>query len=52
MLIFQVMPLESALKSINLDIVGFLFGMFSIVIALDIHIGSAKTSSHTYVIWR
>jgi Na+/H+ antiporter NhaD/arsenite permease-like protein len=36
MLIFQVMPLESALKSINLDIVGFRFNMFSIVTALDI----------------
>ena len=36
MLIFQVLPLESALKSINLDVVGFLFGMFSIVTALDL----------------
>jgi len=35
MLVFQVTSLESALKSINLDVIGFLFGMFSIVTALD-----------------
>ncbi|MGA9153864.1 MAG: SLC13 family permease [Candidatus Nitrosopolaris sp.] len=35
MLVFQVITLESALKSINLDVIGFLFGMFSIVTALD-----------------
>lgn len=35
MIIFQVITLESALKSINLDVIGFLFGMFSIVTALD-----------------
>jgi Na+/H+ antiporter NhaD/arsenite permease-like protein len=35
MLAFQVISLESALKSINLDVIGFLFGMFSIVTALD-----------------
>jgi Na+/H+ antiporter NhaD/arsenite permease-like protein len=35
MLIFQIIPLESAFKSINLDVIGFLFGMFSIVTALD-----------------
>ncbi|MGC1932771.1 MAG: SLC13 family permease [Candidatus Nitrosopolaris sp.] len=35
MLVFQVISLESALKSINLDVIGFLFGMFSIVTALD-----------------
>jgi Na+/H+ antiporter NhaD/arsenite permease-like protein len=34
MLAFQVISLESALKSINLDVIGFLFGMFSIVTAL------------------
>jgi len=35
MLVFQVISLEYALKSINLDVIGFLFGMFSIVTALD-----------------
>ena len=35
MLVFQVTSLESALKSINLDVIGILFGMFSIVTALD-----------------
>jgi Na+/H+ antiporter NhaD/arsenite permease-like protein len=35
MLVFQVISLESALRSINLDVIGFLFGMFSIVTALD-----------------
>lgn len=35
MLAFQVISLESALRSINLDVIGFLFGMFSIVTALD-----------------
>ena len=35
MLAFRVISLESALKSINLDVIGFLFGMFSIVTALD-----------------
>ena len=32
---FQVISIESASKSINLDVMGFLFGMFSIVSALD-----------------
>jgi Na+/H+ antiporter NhaD/arsenite permease-like protein len=35
MLALQVISLQSALKSINLDVIGFLFGMFSIVTALD-----------------
>jgi Na+/H+ antiporter NhaD/arsenite permease-like protein len=35
MLVFQVISLESAVKSISLDVIGFLFGMFSIVTALD-----------------
>jgi Na+/H+ antiporter NhaD/arsenite permease-like protein len=35
MLAFQAISLQSALKSINLDVIGFLFGMFSIVTALD-----------------
>jgi Na+/H+ antiporter NhaD/arsenite permease-like protein len=35
MIVFQVIGLESAFKSINLDVIGFLFGMFSIVTALD-----------------
>lgn len=35
MIVFQVIGLESAFKLINLDVIGFLFGMFSIVIALD-----------------
>lgn len=35
MLVLQVISLPSALKSINLDVIGFLFGMFSIVAALD-----------------
>jgi Na+/H+ antiporter NhaD/arsenite permease-like protein len=35
MLLFQVISLESAVKSISLDVIGFLFGMFSIVTALD-----------------
>jgi Na+/H+ antiporter NhaD/arsenite permease-like protein len=32
---FQVIDIQSAFKSINLDVIGFLFGMFSIVSALD-----------------
>ncbi len=32
---FQIISIESAFKSINLDVMGFLFGMFSIVSALD-----------------
>ena len=35
MIVFQVIGLEAAFKSINLDVIGFLFGMFSIVTALD-----------------
>jgi Na+/H+ antiporter NhaD/arsenite permease-like protein len=35
MVVFQVIGLEAAFKSINLDVIGFLFGMFSIVTALD-----------------
>ena len=35
MLALQVISVQSALKSINLDVIGFLFGMFSIVTALD-----------------
>jgi Na+/H+ antiporter NhaD/arsenite permease-like protein len=33
---FQIISIDSAFKSINLDVIGFLFGMFSIVSALDI----------------
>ncbi len=36
MVIFQIISIETALKSIDLDVIGFLFGMFSIVSALDI----------------
>ncbi len=36
MVSFQVISIESAFKSINLDVIGFIFGMFSIVSALDI----------------
>jgi Na+/H+ antiporter NhaD/arsenite permease-like protein len=35
MLVFQVTSIESAAKSIQLDVIAFLFGMFSIVSALD-----------------
>jgi Na+/H+ antiporter NhaD/arsenite permease-like protein len=35
MIIFQIISIETAIKSINLDVIGFLFGMFSIVSALD-----------------
>ncbi len=35
MIAFQITSVESAVKSINLDVLGFLFGMFSIVSALD-----------------
>jgi len=35
MIVFQVIGLQAAFKSINLDVIGFLFGMFSIVTALD-----------------
>jgi Na+/H+ antiporter NhaD/arsenite permease-like protein len=35
MIVFQVIGLEVAFKSLNLDVIGFLFGMFSIVTALD-----------------
>ena len=34
-IVFQVIGLEAALKSINLYVIGFLCGMFSIVTALD-----------------
>jgi Na+/H+ antiporter NhaD/arsenite permease-like protein len=36
MVCFQIISIDSAFKSINLDVIGFLFGMFSIVSALDI----------------
>jgi Na+/H+ antiporter NhaD/arsenite permease-like protein len=32
---FQIISIQSAFKSITLDVIGFLFGMFSIVSALD-----------------
>jgi Na+/H+ antiporter NhaD/arsenite permease-like protein len=32
---FQVIPIESTVKSIQLDVIAFLFGMFSMVSALD-----------------
>jgi Na+/H+ antiporter NhaD/arsenite permease-like protein len=32
---FQIIDIRSAFRSINLDVIGFLFGMFSIVSALD-----------------
>jgi Na+/H+ antiporter NhaD/arsenite permease-like protein len=32
---FQIIDIQSAFRSINLDVIGFLFGMFSIVSALD-----------------
>ncbi|MGB7956918.1 MAG: SLC13 family permease [Candidatus Nitrosopolaris sp.] len=35
MIVFQVIGLEAAFKAINLDVIGFLFGMFSIVTSLD-----------------
>ena len=35
MLVFQVIGIESAIKSIQLDVIMFLFGMFSIVSALE-----------------
>ncbi len=35
MIAFQIISVEYAFKSINLDVLGFLFGMFSIVSALD-----------------
>jgi Na+/H+ antiporter NhaD/arsenite permease-like protein len=35
MIVFQIIPIESAVKSIQLDVIAFLFGMFSIVSALD-----------------
>jgi Na+/H+ antiporter NhaD/arsenite permease-like protein len=35
MIAFQIVDIQSAFKSINLDLIGFLFGMFSIVSALD-----------------
>jgi Na+/H+ antiporter NhaD/arsenite permease-like protein len=35
MVCFQIISIHSAFKSINLDVIGFLFGMFSIVSALD-----------------
>ncbi len=35
MVVFQIISVRSAFKSINLDVIGFLFGMFSIVSALD-----------------
>ena len=34
-IVFGIIPLESALKSINLQVIGFLFGMFSITTALE-----------------
>ncbi len=38
----QVISIETAFKSINLDVMGFLFGMFSLVSALDMS-GVLKT---------
>jgi Na+/H+ antiporter NhaD/arsenite permease-like protein len=35
MIAFQIVDIQSAFKSINLDVIGFLFGMFNIVSALD-----------------
>ena len=35
MLVFQIIGLENAIKSIQLDVIMFLFGMFSIVSALE-----------------
>jgi Na+/H+ antiporter NhaD/arsenite permease-like protein len=35
MLVLQVITVEAALASVNLEVIGFLFGMFSIVSALD-----------------
>ena len=35
MIAFQIIDVQSAFKSINLDVIAFLFGMFSIVSALD-----------------
>jgi Na+/H+ antiporter NhaD/arsenite permease-like protein len=35
MIAFQIIDIQSAFKSINLDVIGFLFGMFSIVSGLD-----------------
>ena len=35
MLVFQVIGLENAIKSIQFDVIMFLFGMFSIVSALE-----------------
>ena len=35
MLVLQVISIQAALASINLEVIGFLFGMFSIVSALD-----------------
>jgi Na+/H+ antiporter NhaD/arsenite permease-like protein len=35
MIAFQIISIQPAFKSINLDVMGFLFGMFSIVSALD-----------------
>jgi Na+/H+ antiporter NhaD/arsenite permease-like protein len=32
---FQIISIQTAFRSINLDVIGFLFGMFSIVSALD-----------------
>jgi Na+/H+ antiporter NhaD/arsenite permease-like protein len=37
MIIFQIMSIEMTIKSINLDVIGFLFGMFSIVYVLDMY---------------
>jgi Na+/H+ antiporter NhaD/arsenite permease-like protein len=35
MVVFQVISIQGAYKSINVDVFIFLFGMFSIVSALD-----------------
>ena len=35
MVLFQVISVESAFKAINLDIILFLFGMFSVMSALE-----------------
>ena len=32
---FEIISIQSAFKSINLDVIAFLFGMFTIVSALD-----------------
>ncbi len=43
---FGIIPIESALKSINFQVIVFLFGMFSITSALEIRCNKSYSWNH------